>query len=118
MSAIHGRAEELAKNKKYRQKFDLCVSRAVANLSVLSEYCLPFIKKGGWFLAYKGPDIREELKESRKAIQILGGEVKKEEQPILDGFSLEHKIIFIEKTGITPSKFPRKAGTPSKEPLK
>lgn len=118
VTAIHGRAEELAKNKKYRQKFDLCVSRAVANLSVLSEYCLPFIKKGGWFLAYKGPDIREELKESRKAIQILGGEVKKEEQPILDGFSLEHKIIFIEKTGSTPSKFPRKAGTPSKEPLK
>lgn len=73
VTAIHGRAEELAKNKKYRQKFDLCVSRAVANLSVLSEYCLPFIKKGGWFLAYKGPDIREELKESRKAIQILGG---------------------------------------------
>ena len=109
---------EKAEIKKYRQKFDLCVSRAVANLSVLSEYCLPFIKKGGWFLAYKGPDIREELKESRKAIQILGGKVKKEEQPILDGFSLEHKIIFIEKTGSTPSKFPRKAGTPSKEPLK
>ena len=118
VTAIHGRAEELAKNKKYRQKFDLCVSRAVANLSVLSEYCLPFIKKGGWFLAYKGPDIREELKESRKAIQILGGEVKKEEQPILDGCRLVRKIMFIEKTGNTPSKYPRKAGTPSKEPLK
>lgn len=118
VTAVHGRAEELAKNKGHRQTYDLCVSRAVANLATLSEYCLPFIKKGGWFLAYKGPDTSDELKNSKKAIHILGGTIRREEQAALKDFGLEHKIIFIEKTGSTPSKYPRKAGTPSKEPLK
>lgn len=118
VTPVHGRAEELARNKKHRQKYDLCVSRAVANMATLSEYCLPFIKKGGWFMAYKGPDTEQELKEAEKALRILGGKIRREERAQLTDFELEHKIIFIEKTGDTPSKYPRKAGTPSKEPLK
>lgn len=118
VEAIHGRAEEMAKNKIYRQNFDLCVSRAVANLSVLSEYCIPFLKKGGWFLAYKGSEVEEEIKESKKAIHILGGKIRKTEQPTVKNFAFDHKLIFIEKINDTPTKFPRKAGTPSKEPLK
>lgn len=118
VTAIHGRAEDLAKDRKYRETFDLCVSRAVANLSVLSEYCLPFVKPGGWFIAYKGPDIKEEVKESVKAIRLLGGEIKEEKTPVLEGFELKHKLLFIQKKQRTPQKFPRKAGTPSKDPLK
>lgn len=117
VTAIHARAEELARDKAHRQKYDLCVSRAVANIATLSEYCLPFIKRGGYFLAYKGPDTEEELKAGRKAIGLLGGSVAREEKADLPGFDLNHKIIFIKKTGETPSKFPRKAGTPSKDPL-
>ena len=118
VTAIHGRAEELARNKNHRQKYDLCVSRAVANMATLSEYCLPFIRRGGWFLAYKGPNTDEEIKESAKALRMLGGKIRREEHAKLSNFNLEHKIIFIEKTGDTPSKYPRKAGTPSKDPLK
>lgn len=117
VTAIHARAEELARNREHRQRYDLCVSRAVANIATLSEYCLPFIKKGGWFLAYKGPDTDEELKAGKKAIKILGGQVMREERADLEDFELNHKIIFIKKTAETPSKFPRKSGTPSKEPL-
>ncbi|MDE8733172.1 16S rRNA (guanine(527)-N(7))-methyltransferase RsmG [Eubacteriales bacterium DFI.9.88] len=118
VTAIHGRAEELARNKNHRQKYDLCVSRAVANMATLSEYCLPFIRRGGWFLAYKGPNTDEEIKESANALRMLGGKIRREEHAKLSNFNLEHKIIFIEKTGDTPSKYPRKAGTPSKDPLK
>ena len=118
VTAIHGRAEELACNKNHRQKYDLCVSRAVANMATLSEYCLPFIRRGGWFLAYKGPNTDEEIKESANALRMLGGKIRREEHAKLSNFNLEHKIIFIEKTGDTPSKYPRKAGTPSKDPLK
>lgn len=118
VEAIHGRAEEIAKNKIYRQNFDLCVSRAVANLSVLSEYCIPFLKKGGWFLAYKGPEVEKEIEESKKAVHILGGKIQKTEQVAVKNFDFDHKLIFIEKINDTPTKFPRKAGTPSKEPLK
>lgn len=118
VTAIHGRAEELARRKEYRQKFDLCVSRAVANLATLSEYCLPFIRKGGWFLAYKGPDSDKESREATKALHILGGNIRKEEKAGLADFDLDHRIIFIEKIKDTPSKYPRKAGTPSKDPLK
>lgn len=117
VTAIHARAEELARKKEHRQRYDLCVSRAVANIATLSEYCLPFIRKGGWFLAYKGPDTDEELQAGSKAIRILGGRIMREEKAILEDFELNHKIIFIKKTGETPSKFPRKSGTPSKDPL-
>lgn len=118
VTAVHARAEELAKNKAHRQKYDLCVSRAVANLSTLSEYCLPFIKQGGWFLSYKGPDTDKELSDAKKAIKILGGQIDREELASLKSSGLEHKIIFIKKVKDTPAKYPRKAGTPSKDPLK
>ncbi len=118
VTAVHARAEELAKNKAHRQKYDLCVSRAVANLSTLSEYCLPFIKQGGWFLSYKGPDTDKELADAKKAIKILGGQIDREELASMESSGLEHKIIFIKKVKDTPAKYPRKAGTPSKDPLK
>ena len=118
VTAVHARAEELAKNKQHRQKYDLCVSRAVANLSTLSEYCLPFIKQGGWFLSYKGPDTDKELSDAKKAIKILGGQIDREELASLESSGLEHKIIYIKKVKDTPAKYPRKAGTPSKDPLK
>lgn len=112
---IHGRAEELARNKAYRESFDLCVSRAVANMAVLSEYCLPFLRKGGYLLAYKGPDGREEVKKAEKAISVLGGKCMRIEESPVEGF--DHNIAVIEKIKNTPAKFPRKAGTPAKEPI-
>lgn len=115
---VHARAEELARNKAHREKYDICVSRAVANLTTLSEYCLPFIKVGGYLLAYKGPDADQEIKEASKAINILGGKLEKVEKAQLEGFGLDHRILFIKKIKNTPAKYPRKAGTPSKEPLK
>ena len=118
VTAVHARAEELARNKAHRESYDLCVSRAVANLSTLSEYCLPFIRKGGYFLSYKGPDSQQEVKDAKNAISVLGGKIEREEKASLESFDLEHKIIFIKKIKDTPAKFPRKAGTPSKEPLK
>lgn len=115
ISTVHGRAEELARNKKYRERFDICVSRAVANLAVLCEYTLPFIKKGGYLLAYKGPDATEELARASKAVKVLGGKFKEIKQVDLEGF--KHNIVIIEKVKETPDKYPRKAGTPSKEPI-
>ena len=115
VETIHGRAEELARNKNYRARFDLCVSRAVANMAVLAEYCLPFIRKGGYLLAYKGPDAEEELKNAEKAIKILGGKIIRIESTPLEGY--EHNIVVIEKIKDTPAKYPRKAGTPVKEPI-
>ena len=115
IETVHGRAEELARNKKYREAFDLCISRAVANLAVLCEYCLPFIKLGGHLLAYKGPDAEEEVKMAEKAIKILGGKLIEIVSVDLDGY--DHNIVVIEKINKTPSKYPRKAGTPGKEPI-
>ncbi|WP_245156625.1 16S rRNA (guanine(527)-N(7))-methyltransferase RsmG [Clostridium aminobutyricum] len=118
VKTLHGRAEDLGKSKMYREKYDICVSRAVANLATLSEYCLPFIKVGGAFLAYKGNKAEEEIKEAEKAIHLLGGKLMEERQVKLDDFDLDHHIRVISKCKNTPAKFPRKAGTPSKEPLK
>lgn len=115
ITTVHGRAEELAKNKKYRQKFDVCVSRAVANMAVLAEYCLPFIRVGGYLLAYKGPEAEKEIKDGEKAIRLLGGRVERIAAVNLAGF--DHNIIVIEKIKETPAKYPRKAGTPAKEPI-
>ncbi len=114
----HSRAEELAKNKDCREQFDLCVSRAVANLAVLSEYCLPFVKVGGRFAAYKTGAAENELKESLHAIALLGGKPEESKQLNIKGYDLDHRILFIKKIGKTPAKYPRKAGTPAKEPLK
>ena len=115
ISAIHSRSEDLARDKKYREKFDLCTSRAVANLQVLSEYCLPFVELKGHFVAYKSGNIEDEVNNAKKAIHILGGEVEK-----LDTFEMYEMgrcFVVIKKTAHTPHTFPRKAGTPSKSPL-
>ena len=124
MNAVHGRAEELGRKKHLRESFDLCVSRAVANMSTLSEYCLPFVKVGGCFIAYKGPDCEEELIAAENAIDLLGGSISRRENFASVGISensgskLGHQLIFVSKTKHVMSKFPRKPGTPSKEPIK
>lgn len=115
---IHSRAEDLAAKKDYRENFDLCVSRAVANLAVLAEYCLPFIKVGGYLLAYKGADAEAEISSAKKAISVLGGEITRMEKIDRSPSFDEHRIIVIRKKKNTPAKFPRKAGIPTKEPIK
>jgi 16S rRNA (guanine527-N7)-methyltransferase len=117
VSVLHTRAEDLAHNSEYREKFDICVSRAVANLSVLSEYCLPFINIGGFFIAYKGSDFEEELKSAKRAINILGGEIKDIRNKEFESFDLNHNMIILEKKRTTPAKYPRKAGIPTRTPL-
>ena len=115
IEAIHGRAEDLARDKCYREQYDLSVSRAVANLSTLSEYCLPFVKIGGQFISYKSGEIEEEVAESKSAVFLLGGKIK-------DTVKFElgesgRSFIIIDKVKGTPKTYPRKAGTPSKKPL-
>lgn len=117
MTAIHSRAEELGKNKEHREKYDLCVSRAVANLSVLSEYCLPFVKIDGYFVSYKGNHIEEESRGAFLAIEKLGGKVEKQIEFTLPESDIERTFIQIKKVRQTPGKYPRKAGLPAKEPL-
>lgn len=114
---VHARAEELARNKAYREKYDMCCSRAVANISTLSEYCLPFVKPGGVFLSYKTDSIQEELKDGRNAIEILGGGNTEIVRFILPGTDYHRALLVIEKIKNTPNRYPRKAGTPSREPL-
>ena len=114
---VHGRAEDYGKNPAYREKYDLCVSRAVANLSILSEYCIPLIRKGGLFISYKSSDMKEELNHAKKAIAVFGAEVKMTEQFTIRGSDIPRSLILIKKTGNTPKKYPRKAGTPSKSPI-
>ena len=117
VETVHGRAEELARNKGHREKYDLCCSRAVANISTLSEYCLPFVKQGGVFIPYKSEKIEEELKTGERAIDILGGRIEKNESFILPGTEYQRAMLLIRKVRQTSSKYPRKAGTPSREPL-
>lgn len=117
IEAVHGRAEEAARNKKYRESFDLCVSRAVANISTLSEYCLPFVKIGGSFISYKSSTIEDELEDGKKGIAILGGKVKDVYKFTLPDSKLQRSFVIIEKEKKTPKAYPRKAGTPSKDPL-
>jgi len=114
---IHGRAEDFGQNPKYREQFDICVSRAVAPLNVLCEYCLPFVKVGGYFAAYKSENISKEITESESAINKLGGKTKEIKEINLPGSEILRKIVIIEKTEQTNSKYPRKAGKPSKDPL-
>jgi len=118
VEAYHGRAEELAREEGYREAFDLCLSRAVAHLSILSEYCIPFINRDGKFLAMKGPSFEEELQEARNAIEILGGKVYDTREFVLPGTEIKHYIVIITKVSNTPSKYPRKAGKPAKNPIK
>ena len=115
---IHGRAEDYARDGKYRERFDLCVSRAVANLSSLSEYCLPYVKVGGRFVSYKSGDIEEEVNDASKAIALLGGKKERIEKFQLPDTDIQRSFVVIGKTKNTQKRYPRKAGMPTKEPLK
>ena len=117
IKAIHGRAEEYAKNKEYREKYDLCVSRAVSNLATLSEYCLPYVKVGGCFIPYKSGEIDEDLNNSKKAVQILGGKIEEVVKFQLPDTDIGRSFVKIKKNKNTANKYPRKAGLPAKEPL-
>lgn len=117
IQTIHGRAEDFGKNPLYREKFDLCVSRAVANLSTLSEYCVPFVKVDGYFISYKSGKVQEELDASRHAVDILGGKVEKCLNYALADTDMERSLVVIHKLKPTKKAYPRKAGKPSKEPL-
>lgn len=115
---VHGRAEDFGQNKDYREKYDYAVSRAVAGLNVLVEYCMPFVKVGGYFICQKGPGLMEELPEANKAIEVLGGEVVDQIEVPLPFSDNTHYILVIKKIRQTPTKYPRKAGKPSKNPIK
>lgn len=117
ISCIHSRAEDLARNKEYREQFDLCVSRAVANLSTLCEYCIPFVKVGGNFVSYKSGVIQEELEQAKYAISTLGGELSEVINFTLPETDIERSFIKIKKNKNTQKKYPRKAGLPGKEPI-
>lgn len=117
IKTIHGRAEDYAKKAEYREKFDLCVSRAVANLSTLSEYCIPYVSVGGIFVPYKSGEIDEEVNQSKEAIHILGGKIENVVKFQLPGSEIGRSFVKIRKIQNTTKKYPRKAGLPSKEPL-
>lgn len=116
LELIHSRVEDLAKNKIYREKIDVVVSRAVANLSVLLEYMLPFVKKDGICICMKGPNVEEEIEKANNALETLGGKIETIEHIKLLG-ELERNILIIRKVKETPTKYPRKAGIPAKQPL-
>ena len=118
ITAVHARAEELAKDRAYREQFDYCVSRAVANLSTLCEYCIPFVKEGGKFISYKSGEIEEESAAAKHAVFLLGGELKEIHKFEIPQTDLHRSFVVIEKVKKTPKAYPRKAGTPSKMPLK
>ena len=117
ITAIHGRAEEMAGKVEYRGNFDLCVSRAVARLVSLAEFCVPFVKQGGYFIPYKSGEIKEELQEAKFAIRELGGEYKKHISFTLPNSDIERTLILVEKVKQTPKKYPRAGGKPLKQPL-
>ena len=117
IETIHGRAEEVAHNKKYREKYDIAIARAVAPLNVLSEYLLPFVKIGGYAICMKGVKGKEEAEEGKNAIKILGGEITNNREFNLPNTEMARTIIEIEKIKNTEKKYPRKAGTPTKMPL-
>mgnify|MGYP005793881591 FL=1 len=117
IETVHFRAEEIGKNKKYREKYDIATSRAVAQLNILAEYLLPLVKIGGKCICMKGSNVEEELKNSKKAITLLGGEIEKIEEFILPDSDIKRNVIIIKKVNSTPAKYPRKPGTPAKEPI-
>ncbi|HKM20532.1 MAG TPA: RsmG family class I SAM-dependent methyltransferase, partial [Lachnospiraceae bacterium] len=117
IKAVHGRAEDLAKTLEYREIFDICVSRAVANLAVLSEFCIPFVREGGDFISYKAETASEEIEEAKKAIDLLGGKYEKTVSMKLPFTEYGRNLILIHKCDTTNSKYPRKAGIPIKRPL-
>ena len=115
--AVHGRAEDAAHDKKYRNNFDLCVSRAVANLRTLSEYCIPFVKKGGLFVSYKSDKCEDEINDSKNAINVLRSKIKMVNEIVIPQTDIVRRFIIIENINRIDNKYPRKAGTPSKDPL-
>lgn len=117
VKTIHGRAEELAQSSEYREKFDICFSRAVANLSTLSELCIPFVKEGGCFVSYKSDTIESEIEMAANAISLVGGNIDKVSEIILPDTEIKRKILFVLKEKKTPGKYPRRVGIPSKKPL-
>ena len=117
IETIHGRAEDFGQDAKYREKYDYCVSRAVANAATLSEYCLPFVKVGGAFIPYKSGKIDEELEQGTKAIESLGGSIADVIRFELTGADADRSLVVIDKIAKTAKKYPRKAGMPSKEPI-
>ena len=117
VTLVHGRAEDVGQNKQYREQFDVVTARAVANMAVLSEYCLPLIKESGNFIALKGPKAEDELKSARKALKVLGGKVIAVKELQLLQSTEERTLILIEKVQATPKKYPRQAGTPHRKPI-
>ncbi len=117
IEAVHGRAEEFSRMDSYREKYDICISRAVASLNTLSEYCIPFVKVGGYFISMKGPDIDEELSLSKNAINLLGGKIIESRLVTIPGTDITHSLIIIEKIKPTSTKYPRGGGKPRKNPL-
>lgn len=114
---LHGRAEDYARKEEYREKFDLCVSRAVANLATLSEYCIPYIRVGGIFISYKSGNIEDELNASKKAVNVLGGSLEDTVKFQLPGTEIGRSFVKVKKNKNTAKKYPRKAGLPGKEPI-
>lgn len=117
VEAIHGRAEDYGRQAAFREQYDLCVSRAVANLPTLAEYCLPFVRQGGYFVAYKSGDVEKELEDGEKAFRMLGGKLESSGEFCLPGSQIRRSLIKIRKEKNTPGKYPRKAGLPGREPL-
>lgn len=118
ISTIHGRAEDFAQVDKYREMFDVAVSRAVANLTTLSELCIPYVKVNGYFVAMKGPSVEEEIIQAKNALSILGGKIEDIIQVSIEDSDLKHNLVIVKKIKSTPNTYPRQAGTASKNPLK
>lgn len=118
IKTIHGRAEDFAKDKDYRESFDIATSRAVANMTVLSEFCIPYVKVGGYFLALKGPAIEDELKEAKNAIGTLGGKIQEIIEVEIENSDIKHNLVIIKKIKATDIKYPRKAGMVTKKPIR
>lgn len=117
VEVIHARSEEAARNKKYREKFDLVTARAVARLPIICEYCLPFVKQGGTFIALKGRQYEEEIQEAQKAFSVLGGKLVKSMPVKLPELEDKRAVVYIKKEKATPKVYPRKAGTPERNPI-
>ncbi len=115
---LHSRAEDGAGNPEYRQQYDIVVSRAVANMSTLSEYCIPYVKVGGYFIAQKTQDAQNEIEDAKRAIELLGGEIESIVEGTVPFSDLKHNLVLVKKVKDTPKNYPRKAGMPSKNPLK
>ena len=117
IEALHGRAEDYAKEKNFREQFDLCVSRAVSNLSTLSEYCIPYVKIGGYFISYKSEKLSEEKKDAEYAISVLGGEIEDQISFQIPNSDINRNLLIVRKKKETPANYPRKAGLPLKKPI-